>query len=169
MSRSHQTLLLPVKPWFVWFSLLCGLSINLLPWRNNGLMLQPDFVAVLLLYWHLYEPERISIGWGFTFGLLMDIADTSLFGQHALAYVVMLYLSSLLARRMRLFGFWNQAIHVLPLLLSSNLIMSGVRLLADGRLPTPSYFSAPLIGAVMWPFFVHLLQWPQRRARESEL
>ena len=169
MPRSHQTLLLPVKPWFVWFSLLLGLLVNLLPWRNNGWMLQPDFVAVLLLYWNLYEPDRISIGWGFAFGLLMDIADTSLFGQHALAYVVMLYLNILLSRRMRLFGFWNQAIHVLPLLLLGSLVMSGIRLLADGRLPSLTYFTAPAVGALMWPLMVHLLQMPQRRARESEL
>lgn len=169
MSPRPQTLLLPVRPWFVWFSLLCALFLNLLPWRNHGLMLQPDFVILLLLYWNLYEPERISLGWGLIFGLLMDVADAALAGQHALAYVVTLYLALQLSRRMRMFGQWWQAMHLMPLLLLGAAIMVLVRFLAERRLPGWSYFYGPMVGALCWPLLTHVLQWPQRRARESEL
>ena len=169
MRTRPQTLLLPVQPWFVWASLLAALFLNLLPWRNNGWMLQPDFVALMLLYWNLYEPDRVSIGWGFVFGLLMDIADASLFGQHALAYVVMQFLSIQLNRRMRMFGLWKQAVHLLPVLLFGHLLMFSLRLAAGGSFPGWSYFLAPITGTLIWPMLTHLLQWPQRRSRESEL
>lgn len=129
----------------------------------------PDFVALVLLYWNLHEAERISIGWGFVFGLMMDAADTSLSGQHALAYVVMLYASHYLIRRLRRFGRWAQAAHIWVLLLLSAVIMTLIRLLAGDSVPNLSYFAAPLLGGLMWPIVSVLLQIPQRRRIEHKL
>ena len=61
---------------------------------------------------------------GFVFGLLMDVGLGAAMGQHALAYVVLAYLANSLARRVLWFPAWQQALHVLPLLLLSQVLMA---------------------------------------------
>ena len=63
-------------------------------------MARPDFLLVMLLYWSMHESRNIGQGWGFALGLLMDVADSALLGQHALAYVVATYLIQLLRLRL---------------------------------------------------------------------
>ena len=84
-------ILLPVKPWFVILTLILGLIGNLIPVSGVALRLQPDFLALVLLYWCIQEPRMISVGMAWCLGLLMDVADATVFGQHALAYAVLAY------------------------------------------------------------------------------
>ena len=84
-TMAPQEILLPVKPAFIVFTLLGALLLNLLPWSGSWLWVRPDFGALVLLYWCIAQPRRIGFTAACLLGLLMDIADGSLFGQHALA------------------------------------------------------------------------------------
>ena len=78
-----EEILLPVKPWFVVLTLILGLIGNLLPVSGVALALKPDFLALVLLYWCIQEPRLISVGVAWWLGLLMDVADATLFGSAA--------------------------------------------------------------------------------------
>jgi len=64
------------------------LFLNGLPWEGIWLTLRPDFVAVVMLYWCTHKPQRLGIGLAWAIGILSDVNDASLFGQHALSYTV---------------------------------------------------------------------------------
>ena len=70
-----------------------------------------------LLYWIIDQPRRVGFTVAFAMGLLMDVAEGALLGQHALSYTVLTYAAVALARRVRMFSPASQAFHVLPLLL----------------------------------------------------
>lgn len=128
-NRSSR-ILLPVKLWFVYLTLFAALGLEYIPsGRTPGL---PDWVALVLAFWCVREPLAIGMGVGFVFGLLMDVGLGAAMGQHALAYVVLAYFTNSLARRVLWFPAWQQALHVLPLLLFSQVLMVLVRLLAGG-------------------------------------
>ena len=74
-------------------SLLVALLLNLLPWSGWALLLKPDFLLLVVLYWAVHESRSVGQTWGFAFGLLMDVADSALLGQHALVYVVAIFLT----------------------------------------------------------------------------
>ena len=114
-ALSSSRILQPVRPWFVLASLLCALVLNFLP--TSAWPWMPDWVALVLLFWSIREPRRIGMGSGFVLGLAMDVADASLMGQHALAYVLAAYVASSLSRRILWFPLGQQALHILPLLL----------------------------------------------------
>src|SRR4030066_1885840 len=76
----------PVSNTFILLSVLAALFLNGLPWEGIWLMLRPDFVAMVLLYWCMHKPWRLGIGLSWAGGIFADGADASLFGQHALAY-----------------------------------------------------------------------------------
>ena len=127
-SYSSSRILLPVRPWFIGFTLLTALLLNFLP--TSVWPAVPDWLALLTVFWSVREPRLVGMGLAFVFGLVMDVADASLLGQHALAYVLAAYGGAALSRRILWFPLGLQALQVLPLLFLVQLVQFSVRLLA---------------------------------------
>ena len=104
VNQTRQELLLPAKGSFIIFSLFFALVLNLLPLKGMALILWPDFVALVILYWCINQPQHAGISMAFGMGLLMDIGDASALGQNALAYSMMAFLGLMFQRRLSVFG-----------------------------------------------------------------
>lgn len=156
---SSSRILQPVRPLFIVASLLVALALNFLP--TSAWSWMPDWVALVLVFWSIREPRRVGMGSGFLFGLAMDVADSSVMGQHALAYVLAAYAASALSRRISWFPLGQQALHVLPLLLMVQLVQFAVRAVPGVDLPGFSYFVGPLFGALLWWPLTFVLLLPQ--------
>ena len=161
IMRPGQQLLLPANPLFIWFSLFAALLLNFLPTSDWPWM--PDWVALVLVFWSIREPRRVGMGAGFLLGLIMDVADASLLGQHALAYVLASYGAAYLSRRILWFPLLQQALHVLPLLLLVQLVQFGVRVMPGASLPGLDYFIGPLVGVCLWWPLTFILLLPQHQ------
>ena len=156
-----QRILLPVSPVFIAFMLVVALLFNLLPWRNvNGV---PDLLMLVLAFWGVHQPRRVSVGTGFALGLVMDVANGALLGQHAFAYAMLAFAANALSRRLLWFPQWPQAMHMLFVLLGSQLLMLAVRMFAGSPFPGVLYFTGSFICAALWPVASMLLLAPQRR------
>lgn len=155
-----QRILLPVSVAYMALTLVLALLFNLMPWRAVWL---PDMVALVLAFWCIHQPRKIGIGIAWIMGLLVDAGDGSLLGQHAFAYAVLAFAAIGLHRRILWFSLWQQAAHVLALLLASQLLMLAVRMIAGGLFPGLGYFAGSLVAAGLWPAASFLLLLPQRR------
>lgn len=102
----------PVSNIFIVASILLALLLNALPWEGFWLTLRPDFVALVMLYWCTHTPLRIGIGLSWAAGMLADVADSSLFGQHALAYTLLAFGGVVLHRRLQMFDLRQQTFQV---------------------------------------------------------
>jgi rod shape-determining protein MreD len=160
-TYQRRVILRPVNPVFIWVSLVMALFLNMFPWGRAPFV--PDFLAVALVFWNVHQPRRVGIAAAFVFGLLMDVHDGALFGQHALAYTLVSYGAIALHRRILWFSLPGQALHVLPLLLVAQVASLAVRLWVGGSFPGWTYFSESLSGAVLWPLVTWILLAPQRR------
>ena len=167
LSGSEE-ILLPVKPMYIALTLLVALMVNLLPLTGWVLGLRPDFVALVLLYWGIHQPRKIGFLPAWVLGLAMDVADGSLFGQHALAYSVMMFAAMALHRRVSMFDMRHQILHVLPMLLIMQLIVLCVRLASGGEFPGWWYFLTSITGALLWPVADLLLKIPLRPRPDSD-
>jgi rod shape-determining protein MreD len=157
-----QEILLPVKPRYIALTLLAALVLNLFALSGVLQQIRPDFIALTLIYWVVYHPRRVGFLPAWTLGLIMDVADGSLFAQHAFAYAVLMYLAILLYRRIVMFGMRHQILHVLVILLASQLIMLCVRLMAGSDFPGLLYFMPSLLGAALWPMLFSVIRVPLR-------
>lgn len=156
-----QRILLPVKATYMALTTLLALLFNLLPWRDvTGL---PDLLALVIAFWCIHQPRKMGIGVAWLLGLTMDIANGALLGQHAFAYSVLGFAAVQLNRRILWFSIWPQALHVLLLLLASQLLMLAVRLSAGGAFPGAAWFAGSGVAALLWPAVTFLLLLPQRR------
>ncbi|MGI4861440.1 MAG: rod shape-determining protein MreD [Janthinobacterium lividum] len=157
-----QYILQPVRPWFIIVSVLTALLLNLLPWgRLPGV---PDVLALVLLYWNLHEQRRVGIGVAFLLGIVMDVQDASLLGEHALAYTLLAFGAIMLHRRVLPLPRLLQALHLLPLLVGAALVPFLIRVLVTGRFPGWAYLIDGFVEALIWPIVSTLLIAPQKRA-----
>src|SRR5579871_6365255 len=126
LDARPQRILLPVNAVFIAFSILLALLFNLLPWRDiTGV---PDLLALVLVFWGVHQPRKVSVGIAWTLGLVMDAGNGALMGQHAFAYAVLVFTANALSRRLLWFPLWPQALHVLFMMLGCQALMLAVRL-----------------------------------------
>jgi len=166
-TASPEEILRPVRPWFIVATLAVALVANLLPLSGVALALRPDFIALVLLYWCIQEPRYVGVGIAWGVGLLMDVGDATLFGQHALAYAFLAYAAEYFRRRVLRFSLWQQAAQVAVLLGLCAALVLVVRFVGGAPLPHWMYAVPPLVGALLWPAVTLLLQWPQRPQHSS--
>jgi len=158
-----RPLLLPANPRFIAMTLVLGLLANmllgLLGWRWL-----PDVLAIVLVFWIVYQPRRVGLVVAFILGLAMDVHESRLLGQNALSYVVLSAMTLAMQRRLLWFPLREQALQIIPLFVVASLLEWVTRLVVNDMLPHWSQLIAPLIQAALWPLVGALLLVPQRRA-----
>lgn len=165
-SHSSRRILLPAAGWFVHFSLVGALVLNLIPFgRLPGI---PDWLALTLAFWCIHQPLKVGMGAGFFFGLIMDVANASVMGQHALAYVLLAFAAGGLSRRVLWFPLAQQALHVLPLMLGTQLVMLLVRMATGSEFPGVLYFLSSFVATLLWHPLNYVLLLPQYRPVERD-
>lgn len=163
---ASSRILQPVSPWFIALSLIVALLANFLPTAAWPWL--PDWVALVLVFWCVREPRHVGMGSGFVLGLAMDVADSSVLGQHALAYVLAAYAGAWLSRRILWFPIAQQALHVLPILLLVQFVQFAVRIVPGVESPGLLYFVGPFIGVLCWLPLTFVLLLPQHRPVERD-
>ena len=161
LQAQPQRILLPAKVSFIVLTLALALLFNLLPWRNLAGV--PDLTAAVLAFWCIHQPRRVGIGIAWTLGLLLDVGNGALLGQYALGYSVLAFLAFAVHRRILWFPPWQQALHMLLLLLATQLLTLVIRIAAGADFPGWTYFAGSFICAALWPVLSFLLLLPQQR------
>jgi rod shape-determining protein MreD len=138
-------------------SFAIALVLEMLPW---GGWLVPDFLALVLVFWNVFQPRRVGIALAWLLGILMDVHSGSLLGQHALAYSVLSYGAIALHRRLLWYSIPGQALQLLPLFLLANLTVILVHLFMTGVGPSWTYFVSPVLTAILW---IPLTGWMMER------
>ena len=162
MPRGSDQLLLPVNPWFIALTLVAAMLLEMLPLGRHPAA--PDLLALVLVFWNVHQPRRVSVGLAFVVGLVMDVHQAAVLGQHALAYTILSFLAVTAHRRVLWFSLRAQALHVLPIFVAGPAASLFARLIAGGMFPGWWLLAAPLLEAALWPGVVKLLLAPQRRA-----
>ncbi|MGY4831756.1 rod shape-determining protein MreD [Sphaerotilaceae bacterium SBD11-9] len=166
MPRGSDQLLLPVNPLFMWFTLLMAFAFNLVPLGRTAFL--PDLLALVLVFWNVHQPRRVGLGAAFVFGLMMDVHDSAVLGQHALAYTLLSFFAITIHRRLLWFGVLSQALQILPLFVAAHAVSMVVRMLVGGMLPGWEVMLAPVFESLLWPVVSLLLLAPQRRPPDPD-
>jgi rod shape-determining protein MreD len=140
--------------------------LNILPLGRQPAL--PDLLAVALVFWNVHQPRRVGVGLAFVFGLVMDVHQGALLGQHALAYTLLSFVAITIHRRLLWFGIVEQTLQVFPVFLAAHAVALVVRLLAGDMFPGWWLLLAPVLEALLWPLVTLLLLAPQRRAPDPD-
>lgn len=169
MPRGQQ-LLLPVKPVFIWASLIAALALSMLQnmalWGRAAWI--PDVMAVVLVFWAVHQPLRVGVGTAFFLGLVIDVHQSALLGQHALTYTCLCFLAVGIHRRLQWFTLSKQMVQLMPLFVAAHVLALVLRTVAGDMLPGWSIVLAPLFETLLWPAVSLLLLNPQRQAPDPD-
>ena len=141
---------------FVMFALPVGEE-----WKSY----MPAWVTLVLIYWCLATPEKITLGTGWLIGLGLDILAFGLLGRYALTKTLITYLTRRVALRVRVYPVWQQSVFVLMLLALESVILVAIGYLIEGNIQGLAQWRALAIGAALWPFIFWFLRHCRRWSR----
>ena len=143
MSRARNGWVLPV-------SLLLGLLLGLVPLPGILQPLRPYWLALVLAYWLLEEPEHMGLGMSFALGVLANLVFGGLLGEQALRLVVMAFILDRFRARMRFFPLSQQALVIGVLLVNDRVISAAIHVVMGAPQLPWLYWLAPLLGLLLW-------------------
>ena len=144
-------------------TLIIGFALNLIPYFEWMKYAQPDWALLILFYWCLEIPHRIGVGCGWVTGLVVDILNYSLFGQHAVAKAFVALVAVTASRRIRSYDLWKQCIAVFFIAsIDIGITLSIANLATDSEFRL-IYWQSALMSALVWPFIYVVLRSLKRR------
>jgi rod shape-determining protein MreD len=113
----------PRNEWrMIALTLALAFLLKQIPWQGWGLLFRPDFVLVVLLFWAQRREAGVGFSLAFALGLVTDVQDGVVLGQHAMAYCVGVFLVQFFRRRLAMFTLRHQALQMFPLLLLTEVV-----------------------------------------------
>ena len=136
--------------WVLPVSLLLALLLGLVPLPETLQPLRPYWLALVLAYWILEEPDKIGVGVAFALGLVADLAFGGLLGEQAMRLVILAFILDRFRPRMRFFPLSQQAVAIGGLLLNDRVVSLVIHLVL-GAVQLPwTYWVSPLLGMLLW-------------------
>jgi len=137
--------------WPIWIVLLIATALVSLPLPDSITPFRPPWATLAVIYWIMMWPRMFGIGSAWIIGLILDILQGELMGQHALALSVVAYLTLRFHLQIRIFPLWQLTITVFALLGIEAFIMFWI----DGVVGNPAAgfgrWTQVAAGAMLWP------------------
>lgn len=144
-------------------TVIVALMLEMFPLPDWAQPFRPDWVTLVLIYWAMAIPEQVGVTVAWIFGLLLDVTQGAILGQHAIGLVLVVYLVHLQYLRLRVFSLVQQAIVVFVLLMIKQLLVLWVSGIVGHAPDSASYFLPSFIGAMIWPWLFVILRDIRRR------
>lgn len=162
MSRDRNSRRLPVI-----VTLLVGLMLTIMPLPASAEPFRPDWLALLLMFWAMQLPRTWSVGSAWIVGIVLDVAQGTLLGQHALALSVIVFVTVRFHLLMRVFPLSQLTATVFALLALYQFILFWVNGVTGVSAPSITYWAPVITGTALWPFAYMFLSGIRYRARSG--
>lgn len=144
--------------WVIVATLLVAFLLTAMPLPSWALTWRPVWVALVLIYWCMALPERIGVGVAWCLGLLLDVQQGTVLGQHALGLALVAYVTLMTYQRVRVFPLTQQALVVCGFLLLFEFVTLWVR----GMMGMPphnwTFWMPALTSMLLWPWLFIILR-----------
>ncbi len=139
------------------------LILTLLPMPHLILPIRPAWVLMILIFWSLILSGRVCITLAFILGLLLDVLNGTLLGEHAFALTAVVYGVAKLSNQMRMFTLFQQGIGVFVLVLIYQFILFCIQGFLGDLQDSWLYWLPALTSMLLWPwFFIIMKDWSKR-------
>ena len=149
----------------IFISFALALLLTLLPLPEWAQILRPEWVTLVLIYWCMALPTRISIGWAWVAGIMLDVTLGDLLGLHALSLSIVAFLTIKLYQRIRVYPLGQQALAVLILVAMSQLLTLWILGIIGSTPGSWTYWLPSLSSAILWPWIFVIMRGARRHFR----
>lgn len=142
---------------------LVALILTVLPLPKWLDLLRPAFLVLTVLYWSINTPRAAGIGLGFLCGLLLDVFQGPVLGEHALALSIVAYIAVREHQRIRSKPAFQQSLLVFVALVFYEFVVFAIDGWTGHPVTSPLRWLYCLTGAVVWPMAAAILSYSEGR------
>ena len=118
------------------------------PWLD---VLRPAFLVLTVLFWSVNAPRTGGLALGFFAGLMLDVFQGPVLGQHALALSLVTYIAVREHQRIRSKPAIQQALIVFAALIVYEIVLFMIDGWTGRPVTSPLRWVHTLTGALIWP------------------
>lgn len=159
MPRHHQGGLI------IFTSFVLALVLTMLPLPDWAKVFRPEWMTLVTIYWCMALPTRISIGWAWVAGLMLDVTLGNLLGLHAFTLSIVAFLTIKLYQRIRVYPLGQQALAILILVAMSELLALWVLGVINQTPDNWTYWLPSISSAIIWPWLFVIMRGTRRHFR----
>jgi len=126
-------------------------------------VLRPAFLVLTVLYWSINAPRAGGIGLGFACGLVLDVFQGPVLGEHALALAIIAYIAGREHQRVRSKPAFQQSLLVFLGLLIYECVLFAIDGWTGHPVTSPLRWLHCLTGALVWPPVAAVLSYSEGR------
>lgn len=144
-------------------SMIVALMLAMAPMPQWAEPFRPDWVTLTLIYWAMSFPHSYSVGSAWIVGLVLDVAQGTLLGQHALALTIVTYITVKFYLQLRQFPLLQLMATVFAVLALYRFILFWVNGVAGINAPAIVYWAPVISGTIIWPVLSSFLAGVRQR------
>lgn len=133
-------------------TIVMALMLSIVPMPDWALVYRPDWVALTLIYWSVSSPRTCGVGTAWLSGIVLDVAQGTLLGQHALALSLVTYVTAKFHLQFRVFPMSQMIATVMALLAAYQFVLFWINGVAGTYPDAVSYWGPVVSGTLTWPF-----------------
>ena len=133
-------------------TLLVALMLSIMPLPASVEQARPDWIVLVLLFWAMTAPRSYGVGVAWLTGIILDVAQGTLLGQHALALSVVVYITVKFHLLMRVFPLSQLTATVFALLALYQFLLFWINGVAGVTTAASEYWAPVITGTIVWPF-----------------
>jgi rod shape-determining protein MreD len=128
---------------------------------------RPDWMVLIIFYWVLALPHRVSVAHGFVLGFLLDILLGSTLGMHALLFSVLAYFVSIEYQRIRYFTIVQTTLLAGLFILFTKLTLYWLASSLQDIVLHKHYFWSIFTSMLIWPWLFFFMRYTRKYFKVS--
>jgi rod shape-determining protein MreD len=149
----------------VTLSVIVALIFAIMPFPEAIAPAKPHLLLLFVIYWALSAPRVAGLMFAWFCGLAIDLLKGPLLGQHAVAFLLIAFLTHKFQLRMRIFPIYHQTLTVFMLLALYEFLLFWIDGIIGQAVTTWMRWLPVLTGTLLWPVLVAMLDTWNRRSR----
>jgi rod shape-determining protein MreD len=139
-------------------TVIIALMLMVVPMPDWAAPFRPDWVALTLIYWAMILPRTWSVGSAWIIGMVLDVSQGTILGQHALALCFIVFITVRFHLLMRVFPMQQLTATVFAILALYQFLLFWINGVAGVDVPAIGYWGPVITGTLLWPFVLILLR-----------
>lgn len=135
----------------VLLTIILALMLTMMPLPDSVSAFRPDWVALIMIFWTMTVPRRISVGVAWLVGIFVDVSQGTLLGQHALALCAVAYVTVKFHLLMRVFPLMQLTATIFAILALYQFLLFWINGVVGINAPSISYWAPVITGTLIWP------------------